>query len=78
MTRRGLRARWPALALLAALLVGLGAWQARESRWRGPLYCIEQPGRVWGLAPVPAGVTPTCPQSRSYRRDQKTLRKEGA
>lgn len=69
MTRRSRRARVPALALLAALGLGLGTWQARESRWRGPLYCIEQPGRVWGLAPLPAGARPTCPQSRSYRRE---------
>jgi len=69
MILRGTRTRWAALALLAALAVGLVAWQARESRWRGPLYCIEQPGRVWGLAPVPAAATPGCPQSRSYRRE---------
>ncbi|MBB5235285.1 hypothetical protein [Deinococcus budaensis] len=67
MTRRG--ARVPALALLAALSLGLGVWWASESRWRGPLYCIEQPGRVWGLSPLPAEFTPTCPQSRSYRRE---------
>lgn len=67
MTRRG--ARVPALALLAALTVGLGVWWASESRWRGPLYCIEQPGQVWGLSPLPAGTTPGCPQSRSYRQE---------
>lgn len=44
-------------------------WQTRENRWRGPLHCIEQPGQVWGLSPLPAGATPGCPQSRSYRQE---------
>ncbi|KEF33242.1 hypothetical protein RDMS_13695 [Deinococcus sp. RL] len=66
------RASLLGLAALALLSAGLGVWQLRESRWRGPLYCFAEPGQVWGVAPVPAGVTPTCPQSRSYRQEVRS------
>lgn len=60
----------PLLPLAALVLAaGLGVWQAREARWRGPLYCIETPGRVWGELPLPRGATPACPESRSYRQE---------
>ncbi|GMA14446.1 hypothetical protein E5F05_09540 [Deinococcus metallilatus] len=65
MRRSPLLLLLPVLVLLAALAV----WGLREARWRGPLYCIEQAGQVWGLAPVPAAATPTCPESRSYRQE---------
>ncbi|MDL2344383.1 hypothetical protein QOL99_09475 [Deinococcus sp. MIMF12] len=58
----------PALALLA----GVGVWQVGERRWRGPLYCIAEPGRVWGVSPLPAGATPACPESRSYREEVRS------
>lgn len=57
------------LLALLALLAALAVWNSREARWRGPLYCIEQPGRVWGLAPLPLQATPTCPESLSYRQE---------
>ncbi|MBZ9714609.1 hypothetical protein [Deinococcus multiflagellatus] len=57
-------------ALVALLLVCAGAvWWASGARWRGALYCFEQPGQVWGVAPMPAGATPTCPESRSVRAE---------
>jgi hypothetical protein len=32
------------------------------------VYCIEKSGALWaGLAPLPAGYTPECPESHSYR-----------
>lgn len=59
-----------AAALVAALLAVGGWWFALERRWQGPLYCIARPGALWnGLAPLPAGLTPECPQSRSYRQE---------
>lgn len=65
-----MKRRPPLLLLLPVLaLLALAVWGAREARWRGPLYCIGQTGQVWGLAPVPAGLTPGCPQSQSYRQE---------
>lgn len=63
--------RTPLLLLLPTfvLLAALAVWGVQEARWWGPLYCIEQAGQVWGLASVPSGAVPTCPQSRSYRRE---------
>ncbi|GAA5435824.1 hypothetical protein M8445_11480 [Deinococcus aquaticus] len=58
---------WVVAALV--LLAGAGAWWQSGARWRGDLYCFEQPGRVWGLAAVPAGGTPTCPESRTVRAE---------
>ncbi|MVN88918.1 hypothetical protein GO986_19435 [Deinococcus sp. HMF7620] len=47
-----------------------GWWLADTLRWRSPLYCIERPGTLWnGLTPLPAGLTPTCPNSASYRQE---------
>lgn len=63
---------WPVLLVVLALLAGVGVWQSRESRWRGPLYCIEESGRVWGVSPLPAGATPACPESRSYREEVRS------
>ncbi|MBZ9715462.1 hypothetical protein [Deinococcus multiflagellatus] len=60
------------LALLGGALVSVptGWWLADSLRWRAPLYCIEQPGQLWGgLAPLPAGLSPTCPDSASYRQE---------
>lgn len=58
------------LVVLALLGVGLGLWYARNIPSRGPLYCIEQPGTLWnGVAPLPPGLQPECPQSRSYRAE---------
>ncbi|WP_261665052.1 hypothetical protein [Deinococcus sp. Marseille-Q6407] len=59
-----------ALLVVAILLLALGAfWGLNERRWAGPLYCFEQLGSVWGIAPVPPGITPECPASSSYRQD---------
>ena len=68
---RGQR-RTLALALLGGALVSVptGWWLADSLRWRSPLYCIETPGTLWnGLAPLPVGLSPTCPDSQSYRRE---------
>ncbi|WP_221088418.1 hypothetical protein [Deinococcus aquaedulcis] len=56
------------VALLAVLL-GTAAWWQSGARWRGALYCFERPGQVWGLSPLPAGATPTCPESRTVRAE---------
>ena len=72
MPTSSLRDRPLLLLLIPVLAFGLAffAWNARQSQLRnGPLYCITQPGRVWGLARVPAGAVPGCPQSQSYRRE---------
>ncbi|MBB5362610.1 hypothetical protein [Deinococcus humi] len=66
--------RWPQLGAVLAILAALGAiggvWLAREAGGRGPLYCIEQSGTVWnGVAPLPPGFQPECPQSDSYRAE---------
>ncbi|WP_415788090.1 hypothetical protein [Deinococcus saxicola] len=56
------------LVVLALLGVGWGVWLTRTAQGRGPMYCIEQPGTLWnGTAPLPSGLQPECPQSRSYR-----------
>ena len=65
--------RW--LWLTGALVVvgGLGFYLIGERRWSGPLYCIEKPGTLWnGLAPLPAGYTPECPESGSYRQEVRS------
>jgi hypothetical protein len=66
------RWRWlgAALAALAVLGAVAGVWLAREVGGRGPLYCIEQSGTLWnGVAPLPPGFQPECPQSNSYRAE---------
>ncbi|WP_230294669.1 hypothetical protein [Deinococcus sp. 6GRE01] len=60
------------LALLGGALVSVpvGWWLTDSLRWRSPLYCIETLGTLWnGLAPLPAGLSPTCPDSQSYRQE---------
>ena len=58
------------LAALAVLGMLAGVWLAREAEVRGPLYCVEQAGTVWnGVAPLPPGYQPECPQSNSYRAE---------
>ncbi|ADY27288.1 hypothetical protein Deipr_2158 (plasmid) [Deinococcus proteolyticus MRP] len=54
---------------LLALLVLAGGWYLSERRWLSDLYCFEQPGQVWSLAPLPASMAPECPASRSYRQE---------
>ncbi|GHF94211.1 hypothetical protein GCM10017783_02780 [Deinococcus piscis] len=66
------KAKRPSILFAAALLALLGlagSWWLTERQWLGGLYCFEQPGQVWGLAPLPAGLTPECPASSSYRRE---------
>ncbi|MFC4425785.1 hypothetical protein [Deinococcus navajonensis] len=64
------RPHWALLgASLLLLLTGGGLWQVREARWRGPLYCVQTPGQVWGAAPVPRGATPVCPASQTVRTE---------
>ena len=63
------------LGLTGALVVlgGLGFYLIGERRWSGPLYCIEKPGTLWnGFAPLPAGYTPECPESTSYRQEVRS------
>ena len=63
-------AQLAALLTGALLLILAGGWfLLREQRWQGDLYCFDQPGTIWGLAEIPAGVTPECPSSDSYRQD---------
>lgn len=74
MTRAPL-SRWPLiaaflLALLLLVLLVLALAASRTGRSGGELWCIERPGTLWnGAAPLPAGVTPKCPQSGSYREE---------
>lgn len=58
-------------AVAVAALLALGAWWlAAERRWQSALYCIGQPGTLWnGLVPLPNGLQPECPASRSYRQE---------
>ncbi|MBZ9749626.1 hypothetical protein K7W42_01985 [Deinococcus sp. HMF7604] len=56
------------LLTLMVLLAGAAWWQS-GARWRGALYCAEQPGQVWGVAPIPAGATLLCPESSSVRAE---------
>lgn len=55
--------------LLALLCLALGWQLAAHWRWSGPLYCIQQRGLIWGVAPLPPTLTPTCPSSPSYRQE---------
>lgn len=71
------QARWlrlgAVLAVLAALLTFAGVRLARELAARGPLYCVSQPGTLWnGVAPLPSGFGPECPQSNSYRAEVRS------
>lgn len=73
ITRPNKRADWRlVLALLGGGLTAFptGWWLLDTVRWRSPLYCIGQAGTLWnGLAPLPDGLTPTCPNSDSYRQE---------
>lgn len=66
--------RAPAVAAVLALCAAAGGvvWWQGESRWRGELYCFADPARVWGVAPRPPGVTPSCPASRGVRREVRS------
>lgn len=65
--------RWAWLTGALVVLAGLAVWWTSERRWSGPLYCIEKPGSLWnGLAPLPAGYTPECPESSSYRQEVRS------
>lgn len=70
---RGSRHRLALGLAVAVLATVAGVYLARESRWRGPLYCIEKTGSVWnGAAPLPPGFQPECPQSNSYRAEVRS------
>ncbi|WP_107136795.1 hypothetical protein [Deinococcus arcticus] len=56
-------------AAVLLVLAGAAAWWQGGARWRSALYCFEEPGQVWGLAPLPAGATPACPESRTVRAE---------
>ena len=65
--------RWIWLTGALVVLVVLGVWWTSERRWSGPLYCIEKPGTLWsGLAALPAGYAPECPESGSYRQEVRS------
>jgi hypothetical protein len=67
------RGRWAAALLALVVIAGLSGRALNERRWSGPLYCIEKPGTVWnGLAPLPTGYTPECPESRTYRQEVRS------
>ena len=69
MTRASLTRWWPLAAALLALALA-AFWWGLQGRAPGELWCIGRPGTVWnGLAPLPAGVTPECPGSQSYREE---------
>lgn len=70
MTRAPLARWWPFAAALMLLLALAAFWLGRQGRPQGELWCIGRPGTVWnGLAPLPPGATPECPQSESYREE---------
>lgn len=60
---------WALLAALLAVTALLGVLWSREARWSRADYCLETPGQVWGVAPVPAGATATCPASQTVRAE---------
>ncbi|WP_226342370.1 hypothetical protein [Deinococcus sp. AJ005] len=61
------------LAAFALLGAFAGGWLARQLQARGPLYCISQTGKLWnGVAPLPSGFQPECPQSGSYRAEVRS------
>ncbi len=65
--------RWAWLTGVLVVFAGLGVWWTSERRWAGPLYCIEKPGTLWsGLVPLPAGYSPECPESTSYRQEVRS------
>ena len=71
--RRAPAALW-LIGVLALFGLGLGGWLVRESRWQGPLYCIERAGQLWGgeAGARPPGFAPACPTSASYRREVRS------
>lgn len=60
---------WAAWLLALLVVLAAGSWQLTERRWQSALYCFEESGQVWSVAPIPAGLTPECPASHSYRRE---------
>ena len=61
------------LLVAAALTACLALiWWQTAGHWQTSLYCIGKKGTVWnGLFTVPAGLTPGCPQSGTYRQEVK-------
>lgn len=37
-----------------------------------PLYCMAEQGQVWGVAPLPAGAQPECPDSDTVRAEVRS------
>ncbi|UBV41512.1 hypothetical protein LAJ19_07485 [Deinococcus taeanensis] len=65
---------WGAGLAFVLLVAGAAGWWQTGARWRGPLYCFEQAGLVWGLSPIPAGVAASCPESRTVRAEVRAGR----
>lgn len=65
------RGRWVLLGVLVVVVAVALALLAREARWRGPLYCIERAGQLWGgqAGALPPGFSPQCPATASYRAE---------
>lgn len=57
--------------LLALLCIPAGWGLASLGQRSSPLYCIQQRGKVWGVAKLPAEWQPTCPHSSTYRQEVK-------
>lgn len=69
MLRRGW---WTLLGVLVlGVALALSQLLTREARWRGPLYCIERAGQLWGgqAGALPPGFRPQCPATASYRAE---------
>ena len=60
---------WSTLLVLGVGSLGVLGWTGVQ-RNNNPLYCVAKTGTVWnGLAALPAGWTPACPVSQSYRQE---------
>lgn len=58
----------PLLAVAGALALLCGCAERQDSA----TYCIQTPGKVWGVAPLPAGATATCPESPTVREEVRS------
>ena len=58
----------PLLAVAGALALLCGCAERQGSA----TYCIQTPGKVWGVAPLPAGATATCPESPTVREEVRS------